>query len=173
MLTYSLGLEAHGQNTKLIVDVQRKAIVGFCIRDLGGIKIVQHEFAQAHLEDGAMIQGSNCKLAPGSAIGASNFAEVAQTVYHSAIYGHIARLAKVLDLDGDGGKCARMCIAETIDNWLAVQCTLNAPQRYERTLRNANHLRQLWFESAYVDCKAFLRMKFMHESRKVRSAKMH
>ena len=95
LLKYGIALEAHGQNMLLRVDIQTQEIVGFAVRDIGGIKIHMPTLRQ---------QGYDLKSAlPGNVIETDDLVKVWARTHHAVFQVHLNQLIRALRLQYDGG----------------------------------------------------------------------
>ncbi|CAG8702241.1 6530_t:CDS:2 [Dentiscutata erythropus] len=126
--------EAHAQNVLARFDPSSGQLIGFVVRDFGGIKHHQDTlFASTGLR--ANVLKDNCTEA-------KDLVEVYTLLYHTLILCHIYRLIRALNLhySGVGWKIVREHLSEIIPR---------------------NHLLwKLWLEDKVTKMKCFVRMKY-------------
>ncbi|KAI9599158.1 IucC family-domain-containing protein [Syncephalis fuscata] len=91
---YGFAFEAHGQNTLARFDKQTGELLGFAIRDFGGVK--------GHQETLKRTVGEELDVLPDSCCIAHTLDEVYDLIYHTAIQCHLQSLIRALDLHYSG-----------------------------------------------------------------------
>ncbi|KAG2182392.1 hypothetical protein INT43_007322 [Umbelopsis isabellina] len=89
-----VAFEAHGQNTLARFDSKTKELIGFTIRDFGGIK--------GHQETLMKSCGVKFDVLPDSCVIAEEIDGVYKLLYHTLIYSHLHRLIRVLGMHYNG-----------------------------------------------------------------------
>ncbi|KAK2460987.1 hypothetical protein APHAL10511_007457 [Amanita phalloides] len=89
-----VAFEAHAQNILVRFDRESKAILGFVVRDLGGLRIHPPTLRQSTDVD--------FQFLPGHCIAAKTLEEAFSKFYHTFVHNHIQRLIRVLDLHYNG-----------------------------------------------------------------------
>ncbi|KAG2188916.1 hypothetical protein INT44_004058 [Umbelopsis vinacea] len=89
-----VAFEAHGQNTLARFDSKTKKLIGFIVRDFGGIK--------GHQETLRKSCGVELDVIPDSCVEANELDEVYKLLYHTLIFGHLHRLIRVLGMHYNG-----------------------------------------------------------------------
>jgi siderophore synthetase component len=109
---YGIALELHLQNT--LVRVADGRVIGFCVRDLGGVRIHGPRLAAAGL-------ATSPSFAPGSFIVTDDLAEVRGKLEHTLVHAHLAHLVAVVarfGLDEDlAWARVRACVQTTLSGW--------------------------------------------------------
>ncbi|KAF0558613.1 IucC family-domain-containing protein [Gigaspora margarita] len=128
-----LSFEAHSQNVLARFDSASGQLIGFVVRDFGGIKYHQDTlFAST---------GLRANMLKDNVTDAKDLIEVYANLYHTLILCHIHRLIRALDLhySGVGWKIVREHLSEIIPR---------------------DHLLwKLWLEDKVTKLKCFIRMK--------------
>jgi siderophore synthetase component len=86
--------EAHAQNLLVRFDKQTKAILGFVVRDLAGLRIYPPTLRQSI--------GVDFQFLPGHCVATETLEETFPKFYHTFIHTHLQRLIRVLDLHYNG-----------------------------------------------------------------------
>ncbi|KAJ5920921.1 IucC family-domain-containing protein [Penicillium verhagenii] len=95
LVRYGIGFESHLQNVAVRVNVTRKEVTGFAVRDFEGTRIHYPTFLRS---------GYNLSEVPaGSPNLADNLRSPWNKVHHSLIQDHVGPLLHVLDLESQGG----------------------------------------------------------------------
>lgn len=95
LLRHGIGLEAHGQNVVVRVDIKTHKIAGFAVRDIGGI-----EFYMPTLQE----QGYDLKtLLPNNVFESESLVKQWQRTHHAIFRLHLHQLLRALRLQHDGG----------------------------------------------------------------------
>ncbi|KAH6980825.1 ferric iron reductase FhuF-like transporter-domain-containing protein [Ilyonectria sp. MPI-CAGE-AT-0026] len=95
LVNHGIGLEAHGQNICVRICRNTKAVKGFAVRDLGGIRL--------HLPT-LRSQGFELRdIPPGAATTTDSLHDVWSKVHHSLFQNHIGHLIVALGLEEQGG----------------------------------------------------------------------
>ena len=89
-----VAFEAHAQNMLVRLDSQTKAVLGFVIRDLGGLRI--HPPTLRHST------GTDFQFLPGHCVATETSEEIFPKFYHTFVHNHMQRLIRVLDLHYNG-----------------------------------------------------------------------
>ena len=149
---YGIALELHLQNT--LVRVREGRVLGFCVRDLGGIRIHGPRLAEA----GLVVTPS---FAPGSFILTDDLDEVRGKLEHTLFHAHLTHLFTVagrLGVDEDGAWArTRALVRACLNSWAG---DLELPPGF-RT-RAALELTEL--TRPRVRAKALLRMRLRERS---------
>ncbi|RKP14784.1 IucC family-domain-containing protein, partial [Piptocephalis cylindrospora] len=109
VLEVGFAFESHGQNTLVRLDpTQPGKILGFAIRDFGGIKADTQKLKSVLDED--------LDVLPGSFTKANDIKEVYGVAFHTLIQNHLQALIRALDLhySGEGWKITRDLFATYI-----------------------------------------------------------
>ncbi|EJU04764.1 hypothetical protein DACRYDRAFT_75668 [Dacryopinax primogenitus] len=135
LLIDGVAFEAHGQNTMTRFDMTTGELVGFAIRDFGGIKVHQPTLERSI--------GQRLAVLPDDAVGTEDLNDCFKLLHHTLIHVHIHRLIRVLGLHEDGR------------GWAIVRKYLDAAIPQDHALRKA------WLseEAAFVPAKCFIKMK--------------
>lgn len=86
--------EAHAQNLLVRFDKQTKAILGFVVRDLAGLRIHPPTLRQS--------TGVDFQFLPGHCVAVETLEETFPKFYHTFIHTHLQRLIRVLNLHYNG-----------------------------------------------------------------------
>ncbi|KAI0031192.1 IucC family-domain-containing protein [Vararia minispora EC-137] len=109
MLVNGVSFEVHSQNTVARYSLEQPPrLLGFVIRDLGGIRV--------HPETLRASTGIEIDVLPGHSVLASSIDEVYTRMYHTAIYSNLHRLVRVLGLhyNGKGWNAIRESLREQV-----------------------------------------------------------
>jgi siderophore synthetase component len=152
---YGVALELHLQNT--LVRVADGRVAGFCVRDLGGIRIHSPRLAATRL-------GWTPSFAPRSFIVTDDLAEVRGKLEHTLFHAHLAHLfaiAGTLGVD-EHASWARLrhCIADNLNKWADDRQDPELSDRARAELRE--ELTEL--TRPRVRAKALLRMRLRERS---------
>ena len=136
-----VGFECHGQNCLARFDLKTKELLGFVIRDFGGIRV--------HPETLYASTGVELDCLPKHSISVPNLDDVHTQTYHSAIHNHLQRLIRVLDLHYNG------------QGWVIVRKHLMQAIPKDHTLYDA------WLspDRNMLPSKSFLRMRIARSDR--------
>ncbi|CAF1183045.1 unnamed protein product [Adineta steineri] len=138
MIKHGFCFEAHGQNTLARFDRHTGQLIGFAIRDFGGLRIHREQFEST--------TPFKLDLFPNSCIVTDDIMEVYTKVFHCLIQGHMNRLVRALDLH------------YSRKGWTIVR------KAVEKHVSAASPAGKLWFKET-VPYKAFLKMKLDHKYR--------
>lgn len=120
VLHNGVAFEAHPQNCVARFDLKTKKILGFIIRDFGGIRV--------HPETLFASTGVELDVVSGHSIIAPDLDDVYMRLYHTIIHNHLQQLIRVLGLhyNGRGWEIVRRNLMENIprdhslyDAWLS------------------------------------------------------
>lgn len=140
-----VALEAHAQNVLARFDVRTGQLLGFVVRDLGGLRIYPPTLNKS--------TGVDFEFLPGHCIATDTLEEIYPKFYHTLVHNHLQRLIRVLGMhyDGRGWIMLRQYLGEVI------------PSDHE--------LRKLWLseESTTVAGKCLMRMRLQGVYRDVSS----
>ncbi|KAK9763130.1 hypothetical protein K7432_010482 [Basidiobolus ranarum] len=125
--------EAHGQNVIARFDAETRELVGFIVRDFGGIKV--------HQETLKKTIGMSMDVLPNGCVEAENLEDVYHVAFHTMFNCHIHRLIRALDLHYSG------------EGWSIVREVLN------QLIPQESLLHRVWLETPEVDLKCFIQMK--------------
>lgn len=108
LLHNGVAFEAHAQNVLARFDVKTGQLLGFIIRDLGGLRIHPPTLVKS--------MGTDFKFLDGHCIATQTVEEVYPKFYHTFIHNHIQRLIRVLGMhyDGSGWEILRRHLEEVI-----------------------------------------------------------
>ncbi|KAL3477387.1 IucC family-domain-containing protein [Aspergillus californicus] len=95
LVRYGIGFESHSQNTLVRINLKTKQVVGFAVRDFGGIRIHYPTFCQSGHDLSAIPEGA-------STITHDMHAVLAK-VHHSLFQVHVGHLLYMLGLESNGG----------------------------------------------------------------------
>ncbi|CAF0881280.1 unnamed protein product [Adineta ricciae] len=138
MLKHGFCFEAHGQNTLARFDQHTGQLIGFAIRDFGGVRIHREQFEST--------TPFKLDVLPDSCIVTDDIMEVYTKVFHCFIQGQMNRLVRALDLH------------YSHKGWTIVR------QAVEKHVSISSPAGRLWFKET-VPYKAFLKMKLEHKYR--------
>ncbi|THH15695.1 hypothetical protein EW146_g4821 [Bondarzewia mesenterica] len=114
MIYNGLAFEAHPQNTLLRVSRSTSKIVGFVLRDLGGLRL--------HPETFTTSIGESFEFLTDHCIVTATREEAAKKLYHTLVHNHLQRLIRVLGLhyNGKGWEIVRANMERHVkqDSWL-------------------------------------------------------
>ncbi|PFH53186.1 hypothetical protein AMATHDRAFT_55679 [Amanita thiersii Skay4041] len=119
-----VALECHPQNCMARFDINTKELLGFVIRDFGGIRV--------HPETLKASTGVEVDFLTGHSVIAPDMDDVYKKLYHAAIHNHLQQLIRVLGLhyNGRGWKIVRSHLKELVpkdhslyDAWLSAERT--------------------------------------------------
>ncbi|KAJ3159046.1 hypothetical protein HDU86_001945 [Geranomyces michiganensis] len=156
MLEHGFGFECHGQNTLLRVCARTGKLLGFAIRDFGGVQIHVPTLARSlGIKYDDSNNNSNNNESPSSPLLAfhdassiivSQLEQVYVNVFHCLVQNQLHRLVRALDLHhcGTGWEIVRRHVSRWINN--------------NNTTAAAAAARRVWFGET-VELKAFVRMK--------------
>ncbi|KAJ7510429.1 IucC family-domain-containing protein [Mycena galericulata] len=86
--------EAHAQNCLLRFDVATGALLGFVVRDLGGLRI--------HPETMNASLGTDFEFVPGHCVVTSTLEETYPKFYHTLIHNHLQRMIRLMGMHYNG-----------------------------------------------------------------------
>jgi siderophore synthetase component len=138
MIKHGFCFEAHGQNTLARFDKSTGQLIGFAIRDFGGVRIHREQFEST--------TPLKIDVLPDSCIVTDDIMEVYTKAFHCFIQGQMNRLVRALDLH------------YSRRGWTIVR---KAVEKYVSPTSTAG---KLWFKET-VPFKAFLKMKLTHKYR--------
>ncbi|KAJ1665952.1 hypothetical protein IW140_002878 [Coemansia sp. RSA 1813] len=133
ILAHGFAFEAHQQNTLVRVDVASGRVLGFVIRDFGGVMVHPETFRRS--------TGHELPMLPGNSTTARTMDEVYDVAYHTLIQCHINRLVRALGLHYSGS------------GWAIVR------EELARAAPADSELYAAWMESSTVRLKSFIAMK--------------
>ncbi|KAJ3906972.1 IucC family-domain-containing protein [Lentinula edodes] len=124
---HGVAFEAHPQNCLARFDVATGELLGFVIRDFGGIRVHEATLisslsssssSDSESEDpnGKLTQFESEIALAGHSILAPSLEEVYTRLYHTLIHNHLQQLIRVLELhyDGTGWEVVRGCFGEVV-----------------------------------------------------------
>ncbi|KAJ3920117.1 IucC family-domain-containing protein [Lentinula edodes] len=124
---HGVAFEAHPQNCLARFDVATGELLGFVIRDFGGIRVHEATLisslsssssSDSESEDpnGKLTQFESEIALAGHSILAPSLEEVYTRLYHTLIHNHLQQLIRVLELhyDGTGWEVVRVCFGEVV-----------------------------------------------------------
>ena len=150
VLQHGVCLEAHGQNVLVRFEKPTRRLVGFAIRDFGGLKLHMPTLRQ---------HGYDVRTSPpGSLITVDDLAEVYDLAHHSIFNTHLRHLIRSLRLHRSGG-------------WAIVREELAKVLRPEESTTAKDLFTFLMREKIPVKC--FIRMKMQGLYRDVRRLSPH
>ena len=138
MVQHGFGFESHGQNTLARFNRNTGHLIGFAIRDFGGVRIHREQFERT-----TQLQ---IDILPDSCIVTNDITEVYMKVFHCLIHNQMNRLVRALDLH------------YSRKGWTIVR---KAVEKYVSVTSPAGNL---WFRET-VPLKAFLKMKLVDQYR--------
>ncbi|KAA1467571.1 hypothetical protein DENSPDRAFT_769364 [Dentipellis sp. KUC8613] len=94
MLHNGLAFEAHPQNTLLRVSRSTGKLLGFVLRDLGGLRV--------HPPTLRSSTGVEFEFLPDHCVVTASLQEASKKLYHTLIHNHLHRLSRILDVHYDG-----------------------------------------------------------------------
>ena len=108
MLQNGVAFECHPQNCIARFDLGTKELLGFIIRDFGGLRV-----HQATLKSST---GVDLDVHPGHSILGGELDDVYARMYHSMVHNHLQQLIRILGLhyDGSGWKVVRQHLEDVI-----------------------------------------------------------
>lgn len=135
LLYNGVAFEAHAQNLLARFDKKTGELLGFVIRDLGGLRI--------HPPTLRMSTGVDFQFLPGHCIATETLDEIYPKFYHTFVHNHIQRLIRVLGLHYSGM------------GWQILR------EHMESVIPDHHRLRKLWLhsDSKFVSSKCLLRMR--------------
>ncbi|TFY82941.1 hypothetical protein EWM64_g1072 [Hericium alpestre] len=114
MLHNGLAFEAHPQNSLLRISRSTRALRGFVLRDLGGLRM--------HAPTLCASTGVDFTFLPEHCVVTDTLAEASKKLYHTLFHNHLQRLARLLGLhyNGVAGEILRKHLERNIprDAWL-------------------------------------------------------
>jgi siderophore synthetase component len=128
-----VAFEAHGQNVLLRIDIRSKKILGFIVRDLGGLRIHPPTLARS--------TGVDFEFLPDHCVATRSLAEAYPKLYHTLVHNHLQRLIRLLDMHHDGSGYALV------------------RKHFEAAIPADHELRKLWLVNKTVPGKCLMRMK--------------
>ncbi|KAJ2924638.1 hypothetical protein H1R20_g12449, partial [Candolleomyces eurysporus] len=135
LVTNGVAFEAHAQNVLVRVHRTTGELLGFVIRDLGGLRI--HPPTLRHSI------GVNFQFLPKHCVATETLEEIYPKFYHTYIHNHVQRLIRLLDLHYNG------------IGWEILRRHMNA------AVPTDHPLRKIWLstESRLVQSKCLMRMR--------------
>lgn len=108
VLENGVAFECHPQNTVARFDLKTQELLGFVIRDFGGLRV--------HIDTLKATTGVELDFLEGHSIIANDLDDVYTRIYHSAIHNHLQQLIRVLGLhyNGRGWEIVRNHLNELI-----------------------------------------------------------
>jgi siderophore synthetase component len=94
MLHNGLAFEAHPQNMLVRISKSKRRVIGFVMRDLGGIRV--------HPETLRASTGVPFEFLPEHVVVTETLQEASKKLYHTLIHNHVQRLARVLGVHYSG-----------------------------------------------------------------------
>ena len=94
LIKNGLAFEAHAQNLLARFDIATGRLLGFVVRDLGGLRI--------HPETLRQSTGVNFQFLPGHCVATETLQEIYHKFYHTFVHNHVQRLIRVLKMHHDG-----------------------------------------------------------------------
>lgn len=135
LVTNGVAFEAHAQNVLVRVNKETGTLLGFVIRDLGGMRV--------HPETLCQSIGADFHFLPEHCIATETLEEIYPKFYHTYVHNHVQRLIRLLDLhhNGVGWEILRKHMAAVIPV--------------------AHPVRKLWLspDSKLVQSKCLMRMR--------------
>lgn len=128
-----VAFESHPQNCLARFDLKTKVLLGFIVRDFGGISV--------HRETLYAATGVELDCLPGHSVAVNDLDEVYSAAYHAAIHNHLQRLIRVLDLHHNG------------EGWKIVR------QHLMQLIPKGHGLHKAWLSSETETVKSLLRMR--------------
>lgn len=138
MLKHGFAFEPHGQNTLARFNKHTRELIGFAIRDLGGVLIHREQFEKT--------TPFQLDILPGSRTATNDIKAVYIVVFHCLIQNQMNRLVRALDLH------------YSRKGWAIVS---NVVKKYIDVDSPAG---KIWFKEM-IPLKAFLKMKLAHKGR--------
>ncbi|KAB8229007.1 IucC family-domain-containing protein [Aspergillus alliaceus] len=92
---YGIGFESHSQNTLVRIDIKAKEVVGFAVRDFGGIRVHHPTFRRSGRDLGAIPAGASTIT--------DDLHAVWHKVHHALLQVHVGHLLYMLGLESNGG----------------------------------------------------------------------
>lgn len=135
LVSNGVAFEAHAQNLLLRVNKVTGKLLGFVIRDLGGMRI--------HPETLRRSTGVNFQFLPDHCISTENVDDIYPKFYHTYVHNHVQRLIRLLDLHENGV------------GWEILRRHMSA------VIPVSHPLRKLWLspDSRLVQSKSLMRMR--------------
>ncbi|ORX84409.1 hypothetical protein K493DRAFT_320108 [Basidiobolus meristosporus CBS 931.73] len=133
VVQHGFSFEAHGQNVIARFDSITRKLVGFIVRDFGGIKVHQETLEKS--------TGMRMDVLPNGCVEADNIEDVYHVAFHTMFNCHIHRLIRALDLHYSG------------EGWSIVRGILT------QLIPKDSLLYKVWLEEPEVDLKCFIQMK--------------
>ncbi|KAG5721095.1 hypothetical protein E4T56_gene7532, partial [Termitomyces sp. T112] len=135
LINNGVAFEAHAQNVLARFDVTTGELLGFVVRDLGGLRI--------HPETLRQSTGVDFHFLPGHCVVTETLEEIYPKFYHTFVHNHIQRLIRVLGLHADGR------------GWEMLREHMGA------AIPDDHHLRELWLSpnSKLLPSKCLMRMR--------------
>ncbi|TFK28163.1 hypothetical protein FA15DRAFT_665648 [Coprinopsis marcescibilis] len=136
-----VAFEAHAQNMLLRVDKSTRQIIGFVLRDLGGLRIHPPTLRKS--------TGIDFQFLPKHCIATETLQQIYPKFYHTYVHNHIQRLIRLLDLHSSG------------IGWEILRRHMNA------AIPPDHELKKLWLSpsSHAVESKCFMRMRIQDSYR--------
>lgn len=143
-----VAFEAHAQNVLARFEMSTGELIGFVVRDLGGIRV--------HPETLAQSTGVDFHFLPGHCVAAKTLTETYLKFYHTFVHNHIQRLIRVLGMHSDGR------------GWEMLRTHMSA------VLPADHELRQIWLnlQNKLLPSKCLMRMRLCDSYREVTTSKL-
>ncbi|KAG6888931.1 hypothetical protein C0995_004944 [Termitomyces sp. Mi166 len=143
LINNGVAFEAHAQNVLARFDVSTGELIGFVVRDLGGLRV--------HPETLRLSTGVDFYFLPGHCVATETLEEIYPKFYHTFVHNHIQRLIRVLGLHADGR------------GWEMLR------QHMGTTIPDDHHLRKLWLnpDSKILPSKCLMRMRMRDSYREM------
>jgi siderophore synthetase component len=143
LVSNGVAFEAHAQNLLVRVNKYTGTLLGFVIRDLGGLRIHPATLRQS--------TGVDFQFLPEHVVAAGTLEEVYPKFYHTYVHNHISRLVRLLGLHANG------------IGWDILR------KHMSTVVPTAHPLWKLWLspESKLVESKCLMRMRMQDSYRNV------
>ncbi|GKZ19150.1 siderophore [Aspergillus brasiliensis] len=99
LVRYGIGLESHSQNILVRINIARKEVTGFAVRDFGGIRIHHPTLLRRSEEHNNL----SALLPPGCHNLTDDILDVWHKVHHALLQVHVGHLLYMLGLESQGG----------------------------------------------------------------------
>jgi len=143
LICNGVAFEAHAQNVLARFDTATGKLLGFVVRDIGGIRVHPPTLRQS--------TGVNFQFLPGHCVVTETLEETYPKFYHTFVHNHIQRLIRVLRLHHNGL------------GWEMLR------QHMEAVIPVDHALKRMWLnpDSKLVPSKCLLRMRMRDSYREV------
>ena len=143
LINNGVAFEAHAQNVLARFEISTGKLIGFVVRDLGGIRV--------HPETLARSIGVGFHFLPGHCVATTTLVETYPKFYHTFVHNHIQRLIRVLGMHSNGY------------GWKMLRTHMGT------VIPNDHELRQIWLssESKLLPSKCLMRMRMCDSYREV------